>query len=117
MNDLPILRIRCGFNAFTAVLRTSDNNILGYTNGTIQSHYDKDEELKNMGLDVAQMVIGCAQEIGFSKIGIEMQGPMSMRIINSSYLQENGVEILWIKDLTPIPHNGCRPARRARLRK
>ncbi|MWV61951.1 30S ribosomal protein S11 [Helicobacter saguini] len=57
-----------------------------------------------------------AKEHGIKEVGIKVQGPGSGRetAIKSVGATE-GVKVLWIKDVTPLPHNGCRPPKRRRV--
>ncbi|MGL2675888.1 30S ribosomal protein S11 [Helicobacter pylori] len=57
-----------------------------------------------------------AKEHGVKEVGIKVQGPCSGRetAIKSVGATE-GVKVLWIKDITPLPHNGCRPPKRRRV--
>ncbi|WQT30417.1 30S ribosomal protein S11 [Helicobacter pylori] len=57
-----------------------------------------------------------AKEYGVKEVGIKVQGPGSGRetAIKSVGATE-GVKVLWIKDITPLPHNGCRPPKRRRV--
>lgn len=57
-----------------------------------------------------------AKEHGVKEVGIKVQGPGSGRetAIKSVGAIE-GVKVLWIKDITPLSHNGCRPPKRRRV--
>ncbi|MGL2603536.1 30S ribosomal protein S11 [Helicobacter pylori] len=57
-----------------------------------------------------------AKEHGVKEVGIKVQGPGSGRetAIKSVGATE-GVKVLWIKDITLLPHNGCRPPKRRRV--
>ncbi|WRB73805.1 30S ribosomal protein S11 [Helicobacter pylori] len=57
-----------------------------------------------------------AKEHGVKEVGIKVQGPGSGRetAIKSVGAIE-GVKVLWIKDITSLPHNGCRPPKRRRV--
>ncbi len=57
-----------------------------------------------------------AKEHGVKEVGIKVQGLGSGRetAIKSVGATE-GVKVLWIKDITPLPHNGCRPPKRRRV--
>ncbi len=52
---------------------------------------------------------------GLKNVHIEIKGPGSGRDSAVRALQANGLEILSLKDVTPIPHNGCRPPKRRRI--
>ena len=53
-----------------------------------------------------------AQEHGMRTIEIEVSGPGSGREFGSRALQACGFQVTSIRDVTPIPHNGCRPRKR-----
>lgn len=56
-----------------------------------------------------------AMEHGVRKVDVHVRGPGSGRETAIRSLQGVGIEITGIKDITPIPHNGCRPAKRRRV--
>jgi small subunit ribosomal protein S11 len=56
-----------------------------------------------------------ARDHGLRSIDIRVKGPGSGRESAIRALQGAGVEIRSIKDVTPIPHNGCRPPKRRRV--
>ena len=56
-----------------------------------------------------------AMELGLAKVDVEVKGPGAGREAAIRSLQAAGLEILSIKDITPIPHNGCRPPKRRRV--
>ncbi len=56
-----------------------------------------------------------AMEHGVKKVEAEVKGPGSGREAAIRALQSTGLEITSIKDVTPIPHNGCRPPKRRRI--
>ena len=56
-----------------------------------------------------------ARDIGMRTVDVEVCGPGSGRESAIRALQQSGVEVKSIRDLTPIPHNGCRPRKRRRV--
>ena len=56
-----------------------------------------------------------AQEHGVRKVDVFVKGPGSGRETAIRSLQASGLEILGIVDVTPVPHNGCRPRKRRRV--
>ncbi|MGL2686009.1 30S ribosomal protein S11 [Helicobacter pylori] len=58
-----------------------------------------------------------AKEHGVKEVGIKVQGPGSSgrETAIKSVGATEGVKVLWIKDITPLPHNGCRPPKRRRV--
>ena len=56
-----------------------------------------------------------AMEHGMKKIDVFVKGPGSGRETAIRSIQAAGIEVAGIKDVTPIPHNGCRPKKRRRV--
>jgi len=57
-----------------------------------------------------------AMEHGIKEVGIKVQGPGSGReTAVKSVGAIEGIKVLWFKDITPLPHNGCRPPKRRRV--
>ena len=56
-----------------------------------------------------------AREHGVRQVEVRVKGPGSGRESSIRALQHGGLEIKAIKDVTPIPHNGCRPPKRRRV--
>ncbi|MBI2832206.1 MAG: 30S ribosomal protein S11 [Chloroflexi bacterium] len=56
-----------------------------------------------------------AMEQGLRQIEVYVKGPGSGREAAIRSLQSSGLYITGIKDVTPIPHNGCRPSKRRRV--
>ncbi|HET7566329.1 MAG TPA: 30S ribosomal protein S11 [Gemmatimonadaceae bacterium] len=61
---------------------------------------------------------GCAREalsLGMKRVHVRVQGPGSGRESAIQALSAAGLQVRSIKDVTPIPHNGCRPPKRRRV--
>jgi small subunit ribosomal protein S11 len=56
-----------------------------------------------------------AMEHGLKSIEVYVKGPGAGREAAIRSLQAAGLEVTLIKDVTPIPHNGCRPPKRRRV--
>ena len=56
-----------------------------------------------------------ALHLGVRRIEVWIKGPGSGREAAIRSLQANGLKVIMIKDVTPIPHNGCRPPKRRRV--
>ena len=60
----------------------------------------------------------CAQKVakmGMKEVDIRIKGPGSGRESAIRAIQSSGLEIKSIEDVTPLPHNGCRPRKRRRV--
>ena len=56
-----------------------------------------------------------AHEAGLRKVKVFVKGPGAGRESAIRTLHTSGIEVMEIMDITPIPHNGCRPAKRRRV--
>jgi small subunit ribosomal protein S11 len=63
----------------------------------------------------AEQCAGRAMEHGVRSVEVFVKGPGSGREAAVRSLQAKGLEITIIRDVTPIPHNGCRPPKRRRV--
>ncbi len=62
----------------------------------------------------AENVAKKAMEHGVRQVGVMVKGPGAGRESALRALQASGFKITFIRDITPIPHNGCRPPKRRR---
>lgn len=56
-----------------------------------------------------------AHDLGLRKVEVFVKGPGAGRESAIRTLQNSGIEVTMIKDVTPLPHNGCRPPKRRRV--
>ncbi|WP_031388508.1 30S ribosomal protein S11 [Desulfonatronum thiodismutans] len=56
-----------------------------------------------------------AQEQGMRTVGVLVKGPGSGREAAMRAINKVGFQVTYIRDITPIPHNGCRPPKRRRV--
>jgi small subunit ribosomal protein S11 len=64
----------------------------------------------------AESALAKAIEHGIKNVGIKVQGPGSGRDTAVKAIgSTEGITVKWFKDVTPLPHNGCRPPKRRRV--
>jgi small subunit ribosomal protein S11 len=67
----------------------------------------------------AQMAAGdaakAAFDAGLKRVDVYVKGPGAGRESAMRALSQSGIEIVMIKDVTPLPHNGCRPPKKRRV--
>jgi small subunit ribosomal protein S11 len=56
-----------------------------------------------------------AFDAGVKKVDVFVNGPGAGRESSIRGLAQNGIEVVMIKDVTPLPHNGCRPPKKRRV--
>ena len=65
--------------------------------------------------DMGGNALSWAMEHGLKTVEVYVKGPGSGREAAIRALQAVGLEVTLIKDVTPVPHNGCRPPKRRRV--
>ncbi len=63
----------------------------------------------------AQNAAQAAYDLGLRKVEVFVKGPGAGRESAIRTIQNTGIEVTIIKDITPLPHNGCRPPKRRRV--
>ncbi|MFZ9659953.1 MAG: 30S ribosomal protein S11 [Arcobacteraceae bacterium] len=64
----------------------------------------------------AESALAKAMEHGIKNVGVKVQGPGSGRDTAVKAIgSTEGITVKWFKDVTPLPHNGCRPPKRRRV--
>jgi small subunit ribosomal protein S11 len=56
-----------------------------------------------------------ASDAGVRKVDVYVKGPGAGREGSIRSLANSGIEVVMIKDITPLPHNGCRPPKKRRV--
>lgn len=73
---------------------------------------------KNTPYAAQQAASDCAQkayDLGLRKVEVFVKGPGAGRESAIRTIQNIGIEVAAIRDVTPLPHNGCRPPKRRRV--
>jgi small subunit ribosomal protein S11 len=63
----------------------------------------------------AEKAATAAKDYGLKTVEVFVKGPGSGREAAIRALQATGLDVTMIKDVTPVPHNGCRPPKRRRV--
>lgn len=114
----PILSINSSFRGYSMCLRNeneNENEIIFSTHYTFKP-YKKSEELPKSSLENTMQLIKCAQDNGINSFGVEIRGPLHISPLNTKLLYANGIDITYIKDNTPIPHNGVHIQKREKAK-
>jgi len=63
----------------------------------------------------AEQALGAAQDLGLQELDLFVKGPGPGREAAIRAIQGSGVRVRSISDVTPVPHNGCRPPKKRRV--
>ena len=107
--------IHSTFNNTIVTISDKDGNAISWASaGTLGFKGSKKSTPFAAG-QAAEAAANAAKEHGLKTVEVFVKGPGSGREAAIRSLQAAGLEINMIKDVTPIPHNGCRPPKRRRV--
>jgi len=84
-------------------------------NGRNLQFQGEPEEYAVCGQQAASQAAEKAMKFGMREVEVKINGPGSGRESAITALQQAGLTVKSIEDITPIPHNGCRPKKRRRV--
>ena len=107
--------IRSSFNNTIVTLSDVGGNVLGWSSAGELGFKGSRKSTPYAAQSAASEAAKRAMEHGLKIVDVFVKGPGSGREAAIRALQAAGLEIISIKDVTPIPHNGCRPPKRRRV--
>jgi small subunit ribosomal protein S11 len=110
-----IAHIKATFNNVIITLTDSYGNAIGWASSGKMGFKGSKKNTPFAAQVAAESAAKAAYDMGLRKVDVLVKGPGSGREAAVRSLQTAGLEILSIKDITPIPHNGCRPPKRRRV--
>lgn len=110
-----IAHIQSTFNNTIVAITDADGNVLAWASAGSVGFKGSRKSTPFAAQLAAESAAKKAMEYGMNKISILVAGPGTGREPAIRSLQAAGLEIKSIKDVTPIPHNGCRPPKKRRV--
>jgi small subunit ribosomal protein S11 len=110
-----IANILATFNNTQVTITDMHGNLIGWSSAGRVGFKGSRKSTAYAAQQVAQDAARQAMSHGMKEIEVRVKGPGSGRESAIRALQAIGLEITTIKDVTPIPHNGCRPRKKRRV--
>ena len=110
-----IAHILSSFNNTIITISDDNGNTLAWSSAGYKGFKGSRKSTPFAAQIAAEDVGNKAKEFGVKSLKVEVSGPGSGREAALRSLQSIGFVIISIKDVTPIPHNGCRPRKRRRV--
>jgi small subunit ribosomal protein S11 len=110
-----IANILATFNNTQVTITDAQGNLIGWSSAGRVGFKGSRKSTAYAAQQVAQDAARQAMAHGMKEVEIRVKGPGSGRESAIRALQAIGLEISAIKDVTPIPHNGCRPRKKRRV--
>ena len=107
--------IKATFNNTIITLSDSYGNTISWASAGRSGFKGSRKNTPYAAQNAAESAAKEAKELGLVRVDVEVKGPGAGREAAIRSLQAAGLEIQSIKDVTPIPHNGCRPPKRRRV--
>ncbi|NIQ00190.1 MAG: 30S ribosomal protein S11 [Nitrospinaceae bacterium] len=113
--ETGVAHIRATFNNTIVSISDMSGNVIAWSSAGAQGFKGSRKSTPFAAQVAAERAANRAKDMGMRKLEVHVKGPGSGRESAIRSLQAAGMEILVIRDRTPIPHNGCRPRKRRRV--
>lgn len=113
--EAGVAHIRSTFNNTIVTISDLNGSVLSWASAGGMGFRGSRKSTPFAAQMAAEQASKAAMEHGLKKIEVFVKGPGAGREAAIRALQAAGLEVESIKDVTPIPHNGCRPPKRRRV--
>ena len=110
-----IVHIRSTFNNTIVTITDTSGNTISWASAGTQGFKGSRKSTPFAAQIAAEAAARKAMEHGLQNVEIHIKGPGSGREAALRASQAAGLNVIAIRDVTPIPHNGCRPPKRRRV--
>jgi len=110
-----IAHVHATFNNTIVTITDPTGNVLAWSSAGVQGFKGSRKGTPFAAQTAAQVAGNAAKEHGVRTVDVRVKGPGAGRESSIRALQAAGLEVRSIKDVTPIPHNGCRAPKRRRV--
>ena len=114
-SDEGVAHIKATFNNTIITLTDLHGNVVAWASAGAMGFKGSRKSTSFAAGQAAEKAANIALAIGLKRVRVEVKGPGSGRESAIRSLAVVGLEVTAIKDVTPIPHNGCRPPKRRRV--
>ena len=110
-----IAHIQSTFNNTIVTITDLSGNVIAWSSAGLQGFKGSRKSTPFAAQMAAEDVVRKAKEQGMRKVQVYIKGPGAGRESALRSLQIAGLTITLIRDVTPVPHNGCRPPKRRKV--
>ncbi|WP_428653782.1 30S ribosomal protein S11 [Runella sp.] len=109
------IHIRASFNNIIISVTNLSGQVISWASAGKMGFKGSKKNTPYAAQTAAQSCAQVAYDLGMRKAEVFVKGPGSGRESAIRTVQNVGIEVTTIKDITPLPHNGCRPPKRRRV--
>lgn len=106
--------IKASFNNLIMSMTNLSGQVIAWSSSGKMRFKGKKKATPFAALTTATDCTKIAYDLGLRKVDVYIKGAGSGRESAVKAIQASGIEVLSIRDITPLPHNGCRPPKRRR---
>jgi small subunit ribosomal protein S11 len=110
-----VVHIRSTFNNTLVTVTDVNGNTIAWASAGVRGFRGSRKSTPFAAQLAADQAAKAAQDHGMQSVAIRISGPGAGRESALRAIQGAGLRVTSIKDITPIPHNGCRPPKRRRV--
>lgn len=110
-----LVHIQATFNNTIVTITDVNGNVIAWSSAGAKGFKGSKRSTPFAAQVAAEDAAKKAMDHGMKSVGILIKGPGAGREAAIRAIQAAGLKITMIKDITPIPHNGCRPPKRRRV--
>lgn len=107
--------IHSSFNNIIVSLANSDGQVISWSSAGKMGFRSSKKNTPYAAQMAAEECTKTAYDLGLRKVKVYVKGPGAGRESAIRSIHSSGVEVTEINDVTPLPHNGCRPPKRRRV--
>ncbi len=110
-----IVNIQATFNNTIITISDQNGNVIAWSSGGMKGFKGTRKGTPFAAQIADEAAAKKAATVGMKSVSVYVKGPGPGREPAIRSLQASGLKIMYIRDVTPIPHNGCRPPGRRRV--
>ncbi|MBO7708089.1 MAG: 30S ribosomal protein S11 [Thermoguttaceae bacterium] len=110
-----VAHIKVSFNNTNVTITDVSGNVLCWATAGTSGFKGSRKSTPFAGQMAAQQAADKAKKFGMKDVEVKVKGPGSGRDMAITAIQQSGLTVKSIEDVTPLPHNGCRPPKRRRV--
>ncbi len=115
VESLGEVHIKATFNNIIISITNKEGQVISWSSAGKMGFRGSKKNTPYAAQVAAQDCARVAYELGLRKVEVFVKGPGAGRESAIRTIQNNGIEVSVIRDVTPMPHNGCRPPKRRRV--
>ena len=107
--------IKCSFNNIIISITNETGQVISWSSAGKMGFRGSMKNTPFAAQIATEDAVKSAYELGLRKVDIFIKGPGAGRDSAIRAIQNAGLDVMSINDVTPLPHNGCRPPKRRRV--